>query len=65
MQVESYKIESKSETDTYLTDLFATAGYRTMIDIETRATMYIIDPDLRRYFLERASDMLYDAEPSS
>ena len=58
MKVESFKIESEAETDEYLTDLLKNPEHQTISELELRAEKYITDENLRKYFLNRGSEIL-------
>ena len=58
MTVEPFKIENETEADEYLKDLLATPQYRSMNEVQIRAQTYITDAQLKKYFIDKARDIL-------
>ena len=56
--VEPFKIENESEADTYLKDLLARPEYRSMTEVQSRAQKDIPDPQLKKYFIDKAKEIL-------
>jgi hypothetical protein len=56
--IQSYRIESESEADEYLTSLFEKPEYRSMGEVEMRAVKYINDANLKNYFITKAQAYL-------
>lgn len=56
--IASYRIESESEADAYLSDLLAKEEYRSMLEVEHRANQFIPDDELRAYFINKAREIL-------
>ena len=58
MIVEPFRIERESEADAYLNDLFKKPEYRSLDEAKIRAQKYIIDDKLKKYFINKAEEML-------
>jgi hypothetical protein len=56
--IEAYKIQSEIEADTYLEEMFDKPEYRSIDEVMIRASRYIIDEPIRRYFIHKAKEML-------
>jgi hypothetical protein len=56
--IRSYVIESESEADDYLRDLFEKPEYRSMDEVQMRAAKYIKDQRLKNYFINKAKAYL-------
>ena len=58
MIVESFIIERESEADAYLDDLLKKPEYRSLDETKIRAQKYIKDDKLKKYFINKAEEML-------
>ena len=58
MIVEPFMIENESEADDYLRELLEKHEYRSMDEVKMRAQKYIDDEHLKKYFIDKASEML-------
>jgi hypothetical protein len=58
--VESFVMDSKSEADAYLNGLFKDDKYRSIDEVLIRAEKYIRDPNIKKYFIAKAKEMLQD-----
>jgi hypothetical protein len=58
MKIERHTIDSESEADDYLTDLFKDPAYRSMDVVNLHAQARIKDTNIRMYFINRAKKML-------
>lgn len=58
MNVEPFRIDNETEADEYLKDLLATPQYRSMDEVKIRAQTYITDAQLKKYFTDKAKDIL-------
>jgi hypothetical protein len=58
MSIQAFMIESEAEADDYLRDVLAKPEYRSMSEVELRAHSYISDAGLRKYFTEKAREIL-------
>jgi hypothetical protein len=56
--IKSFTIDTESEADEYLNDLFREPKYRSMTEVDIRAHKYIRNDNLRRYFLAKAAELL-------
>jgi hypothetical protein len=56
--LESYIIESRLEADEYLSELLENEEYRTVEEVHIRAEKYIQDALIKKYFIEKAEEML-------
>jgi len=56
--VEPFKIEDETQADKYLKDLLAKRQYRSMSEVQIRARNYITDAQLKKYFTDKAKDIL-------
>ncbi|UKE66761.1 hypothetical protein [Xanthomonas graminis] len=56
--IESYKIENEFEADAYLRDLLAKEEFRSICEVEQRATQFVPDHKLRAYFINQAKEIL-------
>jgi hypothetical protein len=58
MMVEQFKIENETEAVEYLQDLLKRPEYRSMEEVHIRATEHIPDMHIRRFFIQRAEELL-------
>ena len=56
--IQSFKIEDKSEADSYLTDLLKNPRYRSMNEVLIRAQQLITDDQIKSYFVNKAEELL-------
>ena len=56
--IEPFRIENQSEADAFLRDLLAKPEYRFMAEVEHRARELILDGQLRKYFIDKAHEIL-------
>lgn len=55
--IEPFKIQSEQEADEYLQALFSKSEYRNLFSVEERIAL-VEGQDLRRYFIQRATEIL-------
>ena len=58
MIVEPYTMDSESEADEYLDGLFKEPKNRSMDEVHMRAQKLIKDPNIKKYFVNKAKEML-------
>jgi hypothetical protein len=58
--VEPYVIDSESEADMYLNELFKKEKYRSIGEVQIRAELHIRDAIIKKYFIAKAEEMLQD-----
>lgn len=58
MTVESWKIETEEEADSYLRDLLSKPEYRSMDEVQARAQRFVPDDQLRAYFINKGREIL-------
>lgn len=56
--LEPYIIESKLEADEYLSELLKNEEYRSIEEVHIRAEKYIKDALIKKYFIDKAEEML-------
>ena len=56
--VEKYKIETEIEAVEYLQALLKRPEYRSMGEVQMRATEHIPDMHIRRFFIKKAEELL-------
>jgi len=58
MQVAPFSIENETRAEEYLRNLFRNPAYRSMQEIHKSAEKYIVDANVRTYFVNRAKSIL-------